>query len=52
MAQDFTDANVSAIATENLPALTILLSKVAKVAMPDKLTNNNNVDNYDSINWK
>ena len=49
MVQDFTKANISAIAAENLPAFTIPLSKVT---VPNKPTDNNNIDNYNSIDWK
>ena len=49
IAQDLTNANVSAIAIENLPAPIVLLSEVAA---PNKLTDDNNIDNYNGINWK
>ena len=49
MAQDLTDANVSAIAAENLPAPTIPPSEVT---VPDEPTDDDNVDNYDGIDWK
>ena len=49
MAQDLTDANVSAIAAENLPAPTI---PPLEVTVSDELTDDDNVDNYDGIDWK
>jgi hypothetical protein len=48
MAQDLTDANVSAIAAENLPAPAIPPSEIT---VPDELTDDD-VNNYDGINWK
>ena len=49
MAQDLTDANVSAIAAENLPAPIIPPSEVT---MPNKPIDDNNINNYNGINWK
>ena len=45
MAQDPTNANMSAIAVEN-PSAPIILSLEAELADDD------NVNNYDGINWK
>ena len=45
MAQDPTNANVSAIAVENPSAPIILLLEA-------ELTDDDNINNYDSINWK
>ena len=45
MAQDPTNANISAIAAENPLALIISLSET-------ELADNNNIDNYNGINWK
>jgi len=45
MAQDPTNANMSAIAAENPLAPTILSSEA-------ELVDDNNVDNYDGIDWK
>ena len=51
MAQDLTDANVSTMAAENLPAPTILLSEVATPdELADELADDNNVNNYNGIN--
>ena len=47
IAQDLTNANVSAIAVENLLAPIILL---LEVATPNELTDDDNVNNYNSIN--
>ena len=49
MAQDPTNANMSAIAAENPSAPTISL---LEDAAPDQLTDDDNVDNYDGIDWK
>ena len=43
------------MAAENLLAPTILLlevAEVAEVAVPNELTEDNNINNYNSINWK
>ena len=43
------------MAAENLLAFTILLSeviKVAEVTVPDKLVEDDNINNYNGINWK
>jgi len=47
MVQDLTNVNVSVIATENLLAPIVLL---LEVTAPNKLIDNNNIDNYNSIN--
>ena len=47
MAQDLINANVSAIPVENLSAPIILL---LEVTVPNKLIDNNNINNYNSIN--
>ncbi len=49
MAQDPTNANVSAIAAENPSAPTISL---LEDAAPDQLIDDNNINNYNGINWK
>jgi len=49
MAQDPTNANVSAIAAENPLAPTILL---LEDAAPDQLIDDDNVNNYNGIDWK
>ena len=47
MAQDLTDANVSAIAAENLLAPIILPSEVT---VPNEPIDDDNVNNYNGIN--
>ena len=49
MAQDPTNAIMSVIATENPSAPTISL---LEDAAPDQLIDDDNVDNYDGIDWK
>ena len=46
---------MSTMAIKNLLVPTILLSEVtevAEVAVPDELTEDNNINNYNSIDWK
>ena len=49
IAQDPTNANISAIAVKNPLAPTTLL---LEAAAPDQLIDEDNVNNYNSINWK
>jgi len=49
MAQDPTNVNISAISVENPLAPTVSL---LEAAAPDQLADNDNVNNYNGINWK
>ena len=53
MVQDLTDVNISVMAVKNLLAPIILLLEVAEVievAVPNKLIEDDNINNYNSIN--
>ena len=49
MAQDLTNANISVIAIKNLLVPIIL---PLEVTMPNEPIDDNNINNYNSINWK